>query len=104
MGGGTTTINGSSCTGSVRAINPATGAFIWQTCFTSGHVLGAITTANGIVAVAHGKSLSLLNATSGASLFQYTDTNASSNFYGAVTIADGKIYVGNMDGNLYVFA
>jgi outer membrane protein assembly factor BamB len=33
---GNTTINGTACTSSVSAVNPATGAFTWRRCLTSG--------------------------------------------------------------------
>ncbi len=46
--GGNTTIKGKSCAGSVRAINPATGAYIWQACFTDGPIIAAVSGVPGV--------------------------------------------------------
>ena len=63
----------SSCAGTVNALNPSTGAFIWQHCFTDGSVLGAVTvTSGGVVAVGEGNNIALVSAATGASLFTYT--------------------------------
>ncbi len=42
VGGGKTTINGGSCSGGLRALNPATGAIVWQRCAIDGPVIGAV--------------------------------------------------------------
>jgi outer membrane protein assembly factor BamB len=101
VAGGNVTINGQSCTGSVNALNPATGAFIWQTCLTNGHVLGAVTTANGVVVVGQGFYMNVLDAASGAILYSFEDSGSGSIFYGPASISHGIIYIGNMDGHLY---
>jgi hypothetical protein len=63
----------SSCAGSVNALNPSTGAFIWQHCFTDGFVLGAVTvTSGGVVTAGEGNNIAVLSAATGASLFTYT--------------------------------
>lgn len=98
---GNTTINGTNCQGSLRAVNPATGSYIWQHCFGNGPVLGPVATANGVIAASQGQYLMVLNASSGATLFRYQDTNSGSLFYGGPSISHGIIYVGNMDGRLY---
>ena len=65
-----------TCTGTVNALNPASGATIWQHCFTDGgFVMGAVTgTSGGVVAVGEGKNIAVLSATSGASLYTFTGT------------------------------
>ncbi len=97
VAGGSTTINGQSCAGSLRALNPATGNFIWQTCL-SGTVLGAVTLVRGVLALVDGKALTLVNSNSGAILY-----NNVNNFYGSPTISNGVLYVGSRNNLLYAF-
>ena len=89
-----------SCSGSLNALNPSTGAFIWQHCFTDGgFVLGGVTsTSGGVVAVGEGNNIAVLSAATGASLFTYAGTGT---FWGPPSIADGTLYEGDMAGNLY---
>jgi outer membrane protein assembly factor BamB len=89
----------SSCAGTVNALNPSTGAFIWQHCFTEGAVLGAVTAnAGGVVTVGEGNTIQVVSAATGASLFSFTGTGP---FWGSPSIADGSLYEGDMSGNLY---
>ncbi len=99
--GSKTTIRGKFCKGSVRAINPDTGAFLWQRCFTTGSVLGPVTEVPGVVVVSEGAYVVVLDAASGKTLYRYDDTNSGAMFYGGASIAGGVIYIGNMDGNLF---
>jgi len=101
VAGGKTTISGSSCKGSVNALNPATGAFIWRHCLNDGPVLAAVTLAPGLVVVCQGRYLNVISASSGTTLFHFLDSNSGSTFYGAPSISKGVIYVGNVDGRLY---
>ena len=103
LAGGRTTINGVKCRGSVRALNPATGAFLWQDCLTDGTVLAAVTVVPGVVVAEDGSTMVLLNATSGQTLFSYTDPTKDAVFYGAASPSNGVLYVGNFDGNFYAF-
>lgn len=48
-------------------------------------------------------TLNVLNATSGATILQYTDSGPGTYFYSAATVANGMIYAPNDDGNLYAF-
>jgi outer membrane protein assembly factor BamB len=89
----------SSCSGTVNALNPSTGAVIWQHCFTDSFVAGAVTVASGgVVAVGEGSHINLLSPATGASLFTYTGAGP---FWGGPCIADGTLYEGDMAGNLY---
>ena len=92
--------NTSGCSGTVNALNPSTGAFIWQHCFTDGgFVEGAVTvTSGGVVAVGEGSNIALVSAATGASLFTYA---AAGPFWGAPSIVGGTLYEGDMSGNLY---
>ncbi len=89
-----------SCSGSLNALNPSTGAFIWQHCFTNGgYVLGGVTSASGgVVAVGEGTNIVVVSAATGASLFTYAGKGI---FWGPPSIADGTLYEGDMSGNLY---
>ncbi|MFL5592589.1 MAG: PQQ-binding-like beta-propeller repeat protein [Ktedonobacteraceae bacterium] len=97
VAGGKTTINGTNCKGSLRALNPADGSFLWQTCL-SGTVMGAVTLAAGVLAVVDGKALTLVNSSSGAILYNNKD-----NFYGSPSISNGVLYVGSSIDKLYAF-
>ena len=101
MAGGKTTINGNSCKGSLRALDPSTGNFIWEHCLNDGTVLGAVTMAPGVVAIVEGSDLALVDATSGNTLFTYNGLSATSHFYGSPSISNGVLYVGNKDHRLY---
>src|SRR5215471_14910920 len=65
--------NVAGCSGTVNALNPSTGAFIWKDCFTDGGwVDGSVTvTSGGVVAVGEGSKLQLVSAATGASLFTF---------------------------------
>jgi outer membrane protein assembly factor BamB len=92
--------NTTGCSGTVNALNPATGAFIWQHCFTDGGFVmgGVVATSGGVVAVGEGNNIAIVSAASGASLFAYTGVGP---FWGPPTIANGALYEGDMAGNLY---
>ncbi|MEO7002617.1 MAG: PQQ-binding-like beta-propeller repeat protein [Ktedonobacterales bacterium] len=103
IAGGNSTISGVSCAGTVRAVNPATGAYRWQHCMQSGPVLGAVTVVPGVVATGQGNAIIVMSASTGATIFRFFDP-ANAPFQCAVTIANGMLYEGNNDGNLYAFA
>ena len=92
--------NTNTCSGTVDALNPSTGAFIWRHCFTDGgFVMGAVTvTSGGVIAVGEGNNIALVSAASGASLFTY---GAAGPFYGPPSVFGGTLYAGDMSGNLY---
>lgn len=101
VAGGITTINNKSCQGSVQALDPATGAPRWQACL-AGAILGAVSAVPGVVFVGAGTAFYALAASSGATLFTFTDP-AGQPFFGPASIASGSVYIGNMDGALYCF-
>ena len=103
VAGGHTTIHGVRCLGSVRAIHPATGAFLWEHCLTDGTVLSAVTVVPSVVVVEDGSTMVVLSAASGQTLFSYKGHTKSSVFYGAASISKGMLYVGNYEGNFYAF-
>jgi outer membrane protein assembly factor BamB len=87
----------------VRALDPATGNFLWEHCLANGPVLAPVTVVPDIVVVEEGTTMDIISAASGKTLFTYTDSNNGSAFAGAASIANGVLYVGNFDGNLYAF-
>jgi outer membrane protein assembly factor BamB len=103
VAGGNTSIGGMQCPGSVRALNVATGAFLWQHCVTSREVLGAVTAIPGVVVVGAGTLLIAFDATTGKSIFVYQDTHRGSSFEAACSISRGVLYIGNFDGIFYAF-
>jgi len=99
VGGDATNIDGQGCAGSVNALDPGTGTFTWQHCFTDGFVLGGVTGASGgVVAVGEGNNIALVSAATGTSVFTYPGTGP---FLGPPSIANGTVYEGDMSGNLY---
>lgn len=100
--GGSATIQGTSCVGHLRAVNPANGAFLWQVCLAH-DVLGTVIAVPGVVEVGVGTSFMLFNAQTGNQLFSFQDTNTNSNFLGPGSISNGVLYHGNVDGLLYAF-
>ena len=94
-----TTIDGLKCDGSLRAVNPATGAFIWQHCL-SHTVFAAVSLIPGVVFVSTGSDIVAMATATGKTLFDY---NTGSNIYGAASISHDGVYVGNTAGTLYVF-
>jgi outer membrane protein assembly factor BamB len=103
IAGGHTTINGTACLGSVQAVNPATGAFLWQRCLNDGAVLAPVTLVPGVAIVTAGKDVLLLNTATGQTLNTLTDTRNNSRYFSGTTVSNGILYTANMDFNLYAY-
>jgi outer membrane protein assembly factor BamB len=104
VGSTSTTIAGKSCYGSVRELDPATGASRWQHCLSTAYrVMAPLIVVPGLVVVAAGPSFFVLDGTDGTTLFAYQDAAKDSTFDGAATIAHGVLYLGNLDGTLFAF-
>ncbi len=100
VAGRDTTIAGKSCKGSLRALNPASGAFIWEDCLNDGGVLAPVSAVPGVVFAGEGTHFLAIEAATGHILFNYV-TNGL--VYGGSSISNGTIYVGNNGGTLYAF-
>lgn len=98
--GGNATINGTNCAGSLNALNPATGAFIWRACFSDGPVLAAVSAVPGVAFVGEGSHLVAVNTTSGKTLFNF---NTGSQIDGAPSISKGVVYFSSTNDNLYAY-
>jgi outer membrane protein assembly factor BamB len=96
-GGGATTLAGVNVSGAIRAYYPGNGTVKWHQPM-EGDVLGAPIYSNGVLVVAGGPVLDVLNASSGAVLWNWT---CSTWILSAPTVAEGRIFVGCH--NLYAF-
>jgi outer membrane protein assembly factor BamB len=102
VAGGGTTINGTRCSGSLRALNPATGTPIWGVCLGA-DVNSSIMVVPGLVALGAGTQVVAVDAATGRQVFTFNDTSTRSHFVSSATIVNGNLYLGNEDGNLYAF-
>lgn len=106
-----TTIGGANCPGSLRALNPATGDFIWEHCLTDGGVFGAVTVIPGVAVVSEGSHVVAIATANGRTLFDYASRNDGEIFQGPASIVNGILYIGSVGhnskedvyGNLYAF-
>lgn len=99
VAGGRTVINGTMCGSGVRAVDPATGAYRWEVCVPTAHILGAVTAAPGLVVVPAGPTVLVLNATDGTQIASYTNPSGAL-YWGPPSIADRYIFAPGMDGTL----
>jgi polyvinyl alcohol dehydrogenase (cytochrome) len=104
-------INGSSCIGTVAALDAATGRPIWKVP-VGGDVQGAVTEVPGLVAVGAGSLLQVISSSTGAVLFTYRepagpDTGNGQEqkhfFWPPPTISGSKLIIGNEDGYFRAF-
>src|SRR6266568_872470 len=99
LAGGSTVINGKGYRGAVRALDPATGNFLWQHGVSS-PVIPALAYSNGLVLDGAGATLEVLNGSSGTRLYSYT---TGGYLYAAPSVSNGQIFTGGLDGNVYAF-
>jgi polyvinyl alcohol dehydrogenase (cytochrome) len=104
VGGGSTTINGTSCKGGIDALRPANGEILWQECLPDGPVIGAITAVHGVGFLGEGTLLKAFDTNTGRILFSYQDASPGSGFWGPAAISNGTLYIGNQDGKLVAFS
>lgn len=93
------TIGGINDSGSLDAVDPGTGAFLWRHV-TPGPVLGAMTVSAGLVLVAAGSELQVLDAANGSLLFQ---TSLPGPAWSAPSIADGCVFQATTNGTVSAF-
>jgi outer membrane protein assembly factor BamB len=98
VAGGNTTIAGQAVTGSVRAVDPSNGTFLWEQ--GTGLVLPALAYANGIVVDGGGSNIEVRSAATGALLYSYA---TASQLFGPPAIGGGRIIEGSTDHNIYAF-
>src|SRR5579884_1813847 len=100
FGEGTGAINGQAYPGTVRALDPGTGAYLWQHP-TTGLVIAAIAYDNGLVMDGAGSVFEVLDASNGHRLYSY---DTGSLIYGGPSVAEGMVFVGNTGGQVTAFA
>jgi polyvinyl alcohol dehydrogenase (cytochrome) len=103
VAGEATRVNGRKCGGTVRALDPATGKFLWQQCLAGGTPNAALTAVRGIVFESLGSILYALRASDGTVLATFQDPKANW-FFAPATVAGGVVYIGNSDGKLYALS
>ena len=98
VGGGSATINGTTCSGSLDALNPSTGAFVWRSCQTAS-MYGGITEVPGVIVEGTlGGTVLFLNAATGATLLKYK--TGVSEVQGECAVSNGIVYIPLDDGVL----
>lgn len=99
IAGGNTTISGAGYLGSVRALDPATGAVLW-THGTLAPVIPALAYSNGVVIDGAGTTLEVLDAATGERLYGYA---VNIGIDAPPSVAHGQIFIGALDGQVYSF-
>jgi outer membrane protein assembly factor BamB len=97
--GGGTTIDGKVVGGSVRALDPRTGAVIWENALPE-KTYGALTGGNGMVVVPSHDAMRLVDAATGEVLFGH---ELGHPIFGAATVANGRLFIGDTGGVAYAF-
>jgi len=97
--GGSIVINGVGYRGSVSALNPDNGNFLWQHGVYA-PVIPGLAYSNGLIVDGAGPTLEVLNAATGTRLYSYT---TGGYLYAAPTVVNGQIYTGGTDDNVYAF-
>jgi outer membrane protein assembly factor BamB len=96
--GGETTIAGKTVAGSIRALDPRTGAVLWERALAS-RTYGALTGANGMLVVPSRTALRVLDPATGTILY----ANPLS-LYAAATVANGRLFIGDLAGVVHAYA
>ncbi|MGO8956361.1 MAG: PQQ-binding-like beta-propeller repeat protein [Streptosporangiaceae bacterium] len=97
--GGNNVSNGRGSSGSISAFNPGTGKIRWSRQ-TEGPILGSPAYVNGMIAEAEGSTFEVLSAATGALLWSY---QLPAPVYGAISVARGKFFLDDQNGDLYAF-
>jgi outer membrane protein assembly factor BamB len=100
VGGGVPPGNTSaSVGGSISALDPATGTILWRHLF-SGTVVAPVAVVNGVVLGAGGRAAVAMDANTGETLWSFGTPGVH---FGGIAISKGRIYFGDLQGNLYCF-
>ncbi len=99
VAGGKTLINGVGYKGVVRALDPATGKYIWEHGDPA-PIVSSLAYVNGLVIASEGNDLELLDAKTGARLYNY---EIGTGIEAPASLSHGQIFVGALDGYLYSF-
>jgi polyvinyl alcohol dehydrogenase (cytochrome) len=102
VAGGRTTVSGTTCKGSVMAVDPASGKAAWQDCLTGG-VLSPVSAIPGLVFVTDGSQIICVTSSSGTQVWTFSDSSGMP-FYGGPVVTGRVLYAGNLGGKMYAFA
>lgn len=106
IGSGHTVIAGNACNGSIRAMNPDNGSFIWERCLSEVPFDSAMAVP-GLVVIGVDAALLVMDAKTGKILYKYEDQAARVTLHlyswGNPCISNGMLFAGNMAGNFYAF-
>ena len=104
IGGGGATLNGQAVPGNLAAYDPNNlQAPIWRVG-TSGPVIGAVSSSDGLVVIGNGPLTSVLASGDGSVIFNASVSKPKAAvIFGAASIAGGRIYQGDTAGNLYAY-
>jgi outer membrane protein assembly factor BamB len=98
-----TPVNGANYASTITAFDPANGNIKWQQG-ANGYILGALAVSNGLLVDASGQDLEVRSTVDGSVLFSSTiNNNANVALSAGPIIANGVIYEGSVDGNVYAF-
>jgi polyvinyl alcohol dehydrogenase (cytochrome) len=104
VAGGKTEIKGTSCAGSLRGLDPATGVPAWELCLAGGTVMGAVIAVRGVAIVAAGPDVIVVASASGEPLHTFKDPDRKTAFLGGAGIGKGGLFLGPATGKLYRLA
>jgi outer membrane protein assembly factor BamB len=94
---GVTTVAGQAAQGAARALDPRTGAIIWEKALPS-KTYGALTMANGMLVVPSLRALRLLDPATGEILYENPLT-----LYAAAAVGGGRLFVGDVSGVVHAY-
>jgi len=86
--------------GTVSALDPASGAILWQFVIEGGPVIAPITVVNDVVLVAGPSKIAALAAATGQELWSYP---VPAWCFGGIAVSGGTIFVGDTSGLFYAF-
>jgi polyvinyl alcohol dehydrogenase (cytochrome) len=89
-----------SAPGSVVALDPAGGAVLWRYAGFDGPVIAPVSAIEGVVFAVGGHDVVALSGARGDLLWSYRMTGWG---YGGIAVSDGRIFLGDLAGNLYAF-
>ena len=66
-------------------------------------VIAAVMAVPGVIIVGATRHMEVLDATTGKELYSFFDPAVGASFWGAATVANNVLYIGDTKGNLYAF-
>jgi outer membrane protein assembly factor BamB len=95
--GGGTSIDGKNVPGSIRALNPNTGAILWETALPA-KPFGQLAYLNGMLIVSSLKMLHVVDPATGDILYENPLT-----LYAGATVKNGRLIIGDYGGTVHAY-